>query len=216
MVYNYISPNYTWGKIENPSLDDLLDVFEDRVRGWLLEPVDSLLQLPQGFVSAISLLFTYFESIQIYISGQDNKGTSKRFFINGFLAVFGSPGIDKSQLKNMAKTIYTEGRCGFFHNGLSGRKILYSKARDEALTVTLPKVDCKIDFNGKVQSIVINPDRFYKCVKRHFEKYIFDLRKNENKNLRENFKKAVDIKWDMEGKDPIIGMTEKEFQKNEL
>jgi hypothetical protein len=40
----------------------------------------------------------------------------------------------------MAKTIYIEGRCGFFHNGLSRGKILYSKARDEALTVTQPKV----------------------------------------------------------------------------
>ena len=115
----------------------------------------------------------------------------------------------------MAKTIYTEGRCGFFHNGLSGRKILYSKTKVEALTITQPKVDGKIDFNGEVQSIIINPDRFHWCVKRHFDKYISDLRKNENQTLREKFKKAVDIKWDMEGKDPIIGMTEEEFKKNE-
>ena len=215
MVENYISPNYTWEKLENPNFYDLLDVFDDRVRNWLLEPAESLLQVHQGFVSAISLLFTYFESIQIYISGQDSKGASTRFFIDGFLAVFGSPGIDKSQLKNMAKTIYIEGRCGFFHNGLSRGKILYSKARDEALTVTQPKVDGRIDFNGEVHSIVINPDRFHWCVKRHFNKYIFDLRKNENKTLRVNFKKAVDIRWDMEGKDPIIGITEEEFQKNE-
>lgn len=213
MMDNYISPNYTWEKLENPSFDDLLDVFEDRVRNWLLEPAESLLKLPQGFVATISLLFTYFEPIQIYISGQDSKGASKRFFIDGFLAVFGSPGIDKSQLKNMAKTMYSEGRCGFFHNGLSGRKIGYLTDRDEALTVTQPKVDGKIDFNGKVQSVVINPDRFHWCVKRHFDKYISDLRKNENKTLRENFKKAVDIKWDMEGKDLIIGMTEEEFRQ---
>jgi len=213
MVDNYISPNFTWEKLEDPSLDDLLDVFEDRVRNWLLEPAKSLLQLPHGFVATISLLFTYFESMQIYLSGQDSKGASQRFFIDGFLAVFGSPGIDKSQLKNMAKTIYTEGRCGFFHNGLSGGKIQYSTIRDEALTVTLSKVDGEIDFNGKVGSIVINPDRFYWCVNRHFEKYISDLKNVENMALRENFKKAIDIKWDLEGEKPIIGMTEEEFQK---
>ena len=67
MVDNYISPNYTWEKLENPNFDDLLEVFEDRVRNWLLKPTESLLKLPQGFVAAISLLFTYFESIQIYI-----------------------------------------------------------------------------------------------------------------------------------------------------
>jgi len=213
MLKNYISPNYTWEKLENPNFDDLLDVFEDRVRNWLFEPVESLLQLQHGFVSALSLLFTYFESIQIYISGQDSKGASMRFFIDGFLTVFGSSGRDKSQLKNMAKTIYIEGRCGFFHSGLSKKKILYSKIRNEALTVTYPKVEGKIKYNGEVQSIVINPDRFYWCVKRHFNKYISDLRNNENKTLRENFKKAVDIRWDMECKDPIIGMTEEEFQK---
>ena len=39
-----------------------------------------------------------------------------------------------------------------------------------------------------------------------------DLRKNENNTLRENFKKAVDIKWGMEDVDPIIGITEEEFK----
>ncbi len=213
MVDNYISPNFTWEKLENPSFDDLVDVFEDRVRNWLLEPAKSLLQLHQGFVATISLLFTYFESVQIYLSGQDSKGASQRFFIDGFLAVFGSPDIDKSQLEKMAKTMYTEGRCGFFHNGMSGGKIQYSTIRDEALTVTQPKVDGKIDFNGEVGSIVINPDRFHWCVERHFDKYISDLRRIENATLRENFEKAVDIKWDLEGEEPIIGMTEEEFQQ---
>jgi hypothetical protein len=214
MVVCCISPNYTWEKLENPNLDDLLDVFEDRQRNWLLKPAESLLQM-QDYVPTISLLFTYFESIQVYISGKDSKNASKKFFVDGFLVVFGSPNMDKSQLKKVAKTIYTEGRCGFFHNGLSGRKILYSPTRNEALTITLPKKDGKIDLNKEIESIVINPARFHWCVKRHFDKYISDLRKNENKTLRENFKKAVDVKWDMGGKDLIIGMTEKEFQKNE-
>ena len=116
----------------------------------------------------------------------------------------------------MAKTIYTEGRCGFFHNGISGGRILYSRAIDEAITVTQPKVDGKIDFNGKVKSVVINPERFQWCVKRHFDKYMSDLRKNENNTLRENFKKAVDIKWGMEDVDPIIGITEEEFKNKVL
>jgi len=213
MVDNYISPNFTWEKLENPSFDDLLDVFEDRVRNWLLEPAKSLLKLPHGSVPTISLLFTYFEPIQIYLSGQDSKGASARFFIDGFLTVFGSPGIDKSQLVDMAKTIYTEGRCGFFHNGLSGGKIQYSKNGNKALIISYPKVNNKIDINGKVWSIVINADRFHWCVKKHFDKYISDLRNTENRTLRENFKKAVDLKWELEGEKPIIGMTEEEFQK---
>jgi hypothetical protein len=213
MVDNYISPNFTWEKLENPSFDDLVDVFEDRIRNWLLEPAKSLLQLPHGFVATISLLLTYFESIQTYLSGQDSNGASQRFFIDGFLAVFGSPGIDKSQSEKMARTMFTEGLCGFLHNGTSGVKIQYSKIRNEALTVTQQKVNGKVDYDGEIRSIVINPDRFHWCVQRHFDKYISDLRNVENETLRENFKKAVDIKWDLEGQEPIIGMTEEEFQQ---
>ena len=65
---NYISPNFRWDKLEDPSLDDLIDVFEDRVRNWLVDPAKSLLQLPHGFIATISLLFAYFESIQTYMN----------------------------------------------------------------------------------------------------------------------------------------------------
>jgi hypothetical protein len=37
-----ISPNFPDEKLYNPSLEDLIDVFEDRVRWWLLEPAQAL------------------------------------------------------------------------------------------------------------------------------------------------------------------------------
>ena len=58
---NYISPNYKDEKLEDPSFEDLIDVFEDRVRNWLILPAESLLETRHGFVAAISILFTYFE-----------------------------------------------------------------------------------------------------------------------------------------------------------
>jgi len=208
---HYISPNYTYEKLENPSFDDLVDVFEDRIVYWMLNPAERLLELRHGFVAAMNVLFTYFEGIQIYLSGQDSKGKSKEFFIEGFLSVFGAPGKDKSQLINMAESIYSEGRCGFFHEGISRGRILYSPAREEALIVTVPKVDNKPDYQGKVQSIVVNPERFLSCVKIHFEKYIRDLRKEENISLRKCFKHAVDKKWGLDDEPPVIGITEKEL-----
>lgn len=214
MVENYISPRFRWDKLNNPCFDDLVNVFEDRIRNWLIEPAKSLLQIKNGDIPAISLLFTYFEGIQIYISGKDSKGASAKFFIDGVLGVLGSSGIKKPRLKNMAKAIYAEGRCGFFHNGMSGKRIQYSEIRNEALIVTLPKINCELDFNGEVESIVINPKRFCWCVERHFNKYISDLKNLENKSLRENFNKIVDMKWDIEGKDLIIGMTEEEFKNS--
>ncbi|HUW18849.1 MAG TPA: hypothetical protein VMW16_06065 [Sedimentisphaerales bacterium] len=191
----------------------MIDVFEDRVRNWILLPAESLLELRHGFMAAISILFTYFEGIQIYISGKDSRGSSKIHFIEGFLSVFGAPDIDKSALENMAETIYTQGRCGFFHDGQSKRKILYSTAREDALTITIPKVDAELDYHGEVQSIVINPARFLWCVKRHFDKYISDLRKVDNIDLRDRFKRAADMKWGLGDPDIPIGTTEDEFRK---
>ncbi len=209
----YISPNYKEEKLEYPNFEDLIDVFEDRVRNWTLVPAESLLESRHGFVAAISILFTYFEGIQIYVSGKDSKSSSETHFIKGFLSVFGASDRDKSELKNMAKTIYSEGRCGFSHEGLSRSKIIYSSVRKEALTVTVPRVDGEPDYHGEVRSIVINPARFLWCVKRHFDKYISDLRKEDNVDLRDRFKRTVDMKWDLEGQDISIGMTEEEFRK---
>ena len=209
----YISPNYKEEKLEDPSFEDLIDVFEDRVRNWMLLPAESLLELRHGFVAAISILFTYFEVIQIYFSGKDSKRSSKTHFIKGFLSVFGAPDRDKSELRNMAETIYSEGRCGFFHEGLSKSKIVYSSARKEALTITVPKVNGEPDYHGEVRSIVINPARFLWCVKRHFDRYISELRKEDNVHLRDRFKRTVNMKWGLEDKDVPIGMTEEEFQR---
>jgi hypothetical protein len=207
---SYISPNYTYEKLENPSFDDLIDVFEDQIMYFMLIPAEQLIDSEYGFMAAMNVLFTYFERIHIYHTGQDSKDKSKEFFINGFLSVFGTPGKDKSQLRNIADVIYTEGRCGFFHEGISGKRILYSIAREEALTITLPKVNGEPDCLGKVLSIVVNPKRFLQCIKIHFDKYIRDLRTKENTSLRNCFKCAVDKKWGL-GDSPIIGLTEKEF-----
>lgn len=208
----YISPNYKCKKLEDPSFEDLIDVFEDRVRNWMLLPAESLLESRHGFVAAISILFTYFEGIQIYVSGKDSKSSSKTHFIKGFLSVFGAPDRDKSELRNMAKTIYSEGRCGFSHEGLSKGKIIYSSARKEALTITIPKVGGKLEYHGEIKSIVINPARFFWCVKRHFNKYISDIRKEDNIDLRDRFKRSVDAKWGLDDPDIQIGTTEDEFR----
>jgi hypothetical protein len=45
-----ISPHFEDKKLDNPTLEDLIDVFEDRIRSWLLEPARALLQTQHGFV----------------------------------------------------------------------------------------------------------------------------------------------------------------------
>ena len=209
---SFISPSFDWQKLEDPTIEDMVDVFEDRIKNWLLLPCDYLLRTQHGFVATINLLMSYFEGIQVYISGSDSKGASEKFFVDGFLAVFGSHGLSKNQLKGVAKTMYKEARCGFFHDGMSRGKILYSRGNNNALLITLPKINGNIIYDGEIDSVVINPERFLECVKKHFQSYIDDLRYKRNINLQNNFKKAVDLKWYL-GQEIKMPFTNEEFRK---
>ena len=65
---NFISPNFRNEKLESPTYEDLLDVFEDRMRNWFLLPAKCLLEIPHCQIAAVALLIAYFERIQIYLS----------------------------------------------------------------------------------------------------------------------------------------------------
>lgn len=86
---HFVSPSFTYEKLESRRFSDLVDVFEDRMRGWLLNPAKHLLSLPHGAVAAVSLSMTYFEGIEIYHSGEDSSNRSKGFFRRGLQRVFG-------------------------------------------------------------------------------------------------------------------------------
>src|SRR5215510_919241 len=104
-----LSPNYTHDKLANPSLSDLIDVFEDTWEGYVLIPCEALMKMPHGQVAAMTVLSSYFEAHWIYRSGQDSTGNSKRFFICGFLQVFQSA--TRSDDETAAAAVYEQVRC---------------------------------------------------------------------------------------------------------
>ncbi len=91
-MVNFISPNFGYRKLESPTYEDLLDVFEDRMRNWFLLPAACLLDLPHSQIAAVALLISYVEGIEIYLTGQDSKNKSPEFFANGFFKVFAIDG----------------------------------------------------------------------------------------------------------------------------
>ena len=82
-----ISPNFSSEKLHNPTLEDLIDVFEDRMRFWLLEPAKVLAPHPHGQVASLNLLLTYFEGVWSYIQGRDSRGNYEIFFTDCFVEV---------------------------------------------------------------------------------------------------------------------------------
>lgn len=211
MALSHVSPSYEHTKLESPSYSDLVDVFEDRMRKWLLEPAQHLLSMEYGDVPAISLTLGYFEGIEIYFSGQDSDRTSKEFFRRGFQRVFQPRPESAHIFDETVNGLYVQARCGFSHDGLFRNRVFFSDGRPEALTITWPKKDGEFVKTSQIESIVINAKRFVDGVVRHFEQYVADLRSEEDETLKANFLKVVELKWGLNEPPRFIGMTENEF-----
>ena len=90
MVDDFISPKFKADKLSDPTFEDLVDVYEDRMRGWFFLPASVLSETRHCGPAAIGMLFLYFEGIEIYMSGEDSNGASKSFFFARLLPCFSS------------------------------------------------------------------------------------------------------------------------------
>jgi hypothetical protein len=208
-ILHFISPSFTHEKLESPTYEDLVDVLEDRVRKWFLLPASKLLELPNCDIAAVALLSNYFESVEIYISGEDSKNRSAEFFARGFGRVFS---VQHPTLSGkIAAAIYDQARCGFAHDGMFRNRVFFSGARPDPILVTWPKKDGVFDESREVESIVINPPRFYESIQLHFDRYIKRLREGADTETGCGFVKAVALKWALGEPDRAVGMTEDEF-----
>ncbi len=149
---------------------------------------------------------TYFEGITIYLNGKDSKNNSKPFFREGFLEVMRVSGIDDHLLGRVADVIYTDARCGFFHDGCFRSKIFVSPDASHDLLITLPKKDGLIDRDGEIRSIIINPNRVISAVENHFENYLKCVRRKSESETRSRFLAAFKSKWALDEPAVVIGL----------
>lgn len=206
----FVSPKYDHTKLDDPDLPDLIEVFEDSWRGYVLAPAELLLKTPSGDVAAMTLVTSYFEAIWIYLTGDDSCGRSKEFFVNGFKRCFSA---DTSDINIAAKEIYKHIRCGLAHTGMLTKRVHFSRDGAHAFYLTYPKnPDELLNMNAPVTSIVVNPLRLYAGVLQHFEQYTKALREGERPDLTEPFLKAFNRLWGIGEGENIIGMTEEQFK----
>lgn len=199
-----ISPNYPQDKLKDPTLEDLIDVLEDRIKYWLLAPAELLSSHPYGQVAGLGLLIGYFEGIWIYIQGRDSRNRSKSFFKEAFVDVFRSGGLSPELLARVAEVLYEDARCGFFHDGLFRNRIFFGKNLGGCLRVTLPlKHDGALDELGEIQSILLDVEAFYRFVEGHFGTLLTRLRNPDEVDLRNRFKEICRQKWEYE-EDPRV------------
>lgn len=202
----FISPRFPPEKLESGNFDDLVDVLEDRVRGWLLEPAKKLIADPIDQVAGVALSLSYYEGITIFMRGVDSKNKSKRFFRDGFVEVFKSSGTAESTLGRVADVFYEDGRCGFFHDAMFRTRVYFSAIVGNPLAITLPEVAGRIDESGEIEAIVVHAPEYFKYVEGHFKKYLAQLRDPSQAQLRQNFESACSLKWDLGGPPRVIAL----------
>lgn len=204
-----LSPSYSHEKLENPTFNDLVDVFEDLWRNYIFSQTELLLCTPNGDIAAMTILCPYFEAIGGYTAGINTDRRAKEFFIKGFGRVFRS---DSPELQRAAESVYKYVRCGLAHEGMLGHKVHYSRAGAKAFYLTYRRTkDGSLDFNSGVLSIIINPVRIYEGTIQHFNEYIKTLRSGSNKALSEAFQNIVQSQWAIGASENIIAVTENEF-----
>lgn len=201
-----ISPRFGPEKLESPSTEDLIDVFEDRLQGWLLEPAEELIRHPLGQVPGFGMLLSYFEGVWIFVKGEDSHGRSKQFFREAFLHTFRQSHLDETLLGRIADVLYQDARCGFFHDSMFRQRIYFSHYFGGPLAITLPKVGGIIDQTGAIESIVVHPAEFFRFVEGHFKGYVGRLRDTSETDLRVRFEQACRLKWDFEGTPRVIAL----------
>jgi hypothetical protein len=213
-----VSPNFNHRKLKPPFHRDVVDVFEDRVRHWLLAPAKLMLEQPPrfGLIPATSIVVGYIEPIEIYISGEDSDRKSREFFCRGFRRIFQAEGQPEEVQEAVANAIYRAIRCGFAHDGMPKQGVNFSLAYLKPFLVTWPMKDGRFLPAGKLESVIVNPKLFVDRIEKHFDGYIRDLRRGADEALVSNFNKAVAMKWALGVPGRLVAITEEQFFRGKL
>lgn len=74
-----ISPKYYSTKLDSGLLEDIVDVYEDKVRGWLINCGRILNHHEHAGFGVLQTALAYFESYTIFFRGEDSYKRSKDF-----------------------------------------------------------------------------------------------------------------------------------------
>ena len=113
---------------QTPPLEDYIDMYEDQIKGWYLNYAKQMHKDEHAGFAALQIAFSYFEGHAIFYKGEDSIGESPHFFREAFLSIFPElpayEGMNSLLLDNTMSAIYKDGRCGFFHVGITLKRFM--------------------------------------------------------------------------------------------
>lgn len=155
----------------NPNnIDDKIFIYERQVKNWFLNKATRLVKGKNNGFLVLMICLSYIEGVEQYIQGLTSNGRSQEFFRSSMHRIYPLKFQD-DQLNNL----YSEARCGLFHNGMVSGKILISLTYNNS--VNIPDID----------TIQINPQRFLMDIKKDFDNYLTILRDSNNNQQRYKF-----------------------------
>jgi len=201
-----VSPKYEITKLQSGKIEDKIDVFEDQIKGWILDHALWLVDMSyagarHAGIAALMLVSTYFEAFAEFDQGVSSDGKSGKFFRHGFLSVFpetrdmaAKSAGNKAEraIKQVAAALYGQLRCGLFHEGMIGNKVVLTDGASPLRIFWNQQTE-------QVVTIIINPQRFALRIRDAFEEYIRRLRDANQKEARAAFERFWDTRAARQG-----------------
>lgn len=184
-----ISPSFDSRKLDNKTFDkdfnDFVDVYEDRINGWLLCWAQEMNKHEHAGFAALQLAMAFFEGFAVFYYGEDSNGKSQKFFDSGFRLVFPQMNqIPPKRAERISKKLYQLGRCGLFHLGMVKTGVYLRDGNYE--------IDVQFDANDEVIYINIDRHKFVQVISQRFGEFIKELRDVSNVERR----KCFQVAWD--------------------
>lgn len=160
----------TGNALDPNNIDDKIYIYESQVKRWFLNKATSLAKGKNNGFLVLMICFSYIEGVEQYIQGSRSNKRSKEFFRDSMNRIYPGKFLDSD-----LDVLYSEARCGLFHNGMVRGKILINLEYEDPISI--PNAD----------TIMINPNKFLNNIKRDFDNYIAILKKSINCEQRRNF-----------------------------
>jgi hypothetical protein len=192
MVIENVSQNFTTDKInpEKATIDDFIDVYEDRVFGWFIQYADKLRHDAHSGYAILSILLTLVEGQAIFLTGETSNNRSKEWFSKGLRDIFPEPKVTDESWKKLSNFLYDQLRCGLFHQGISKTNIIITTNLhgDKAFVIVI-----KEDKDTGEMMAAINPHTLIDGFSQYFQEYFKEIRNPKNAEKREKFLKGCNI-----------------------
>ncbi len=172
----YIAPGQLVNVPAPPrTFDEKVALFEAQVRGWQINIARQVIEkIPDSGFATLAIVMSYPEKIWQYRRGMSSEGKSKIAFREGMADIFPSINVADQKHSDAIDLIYTEVRCGTYHNGGPGPGVLLSASYKHSFAIVGDQIQ-------------VNPHILPKALDGHLTQYVSELRDPTNTALRANF-----------------------------